>query len=161
LIWNLVGVLISLGAVIKVVEKISLSRLQHEPVSTAVVCLFFLIPAAWFTWGTKFGVRVSSAGVKSVSPSRISFTPWDEIARFVVAETRPTMIVRVLGGSRRGVCIWAEHADGGRTQLDALTLRPAWATALDRYCAALNGELAAWRGTGASIHSLTREGCVY
>ncbi len=94
LIWNLVGVLISLGPTINVVEKISLSRLQAEPAVTAAFCLFLLIPAAWFTWGLRFGVRVSSAGVKSVSPSRVSFTPWEDIARFVVAETVPTTAVR-------------------------------------------------------------------
>jgi hypothetical protein len=147
LIWNTAGVLIFIGPAVKVAEQISLSQIQDKPALDALLLLLFLLPAAWFTWGMKFGVFVSAGGVRSVSASRVSLTPWSEIARFVVDDSRPRTVVRLFDrGGGRGVCVWAEHPDGGRTPLEALSLRPVGAATLDRYCEALNGELAARRG---------------
>lgn len=94
--------------------------------------LFICIPAASFWWCQRLGVYVSRSGVKNVGINRTSFTPWSNIVRFVVDAYTPL-----------SACVQAEHPDGSRTPLTALSRWVRWKDVLFPYCDALNGELAA------------------
>lgn len=94
--------------------------------------LFLCIPAALVWWCQRLGVYVSRSGVKNVGISRTSFTSWSNIARFVVDGYTPL-----------SACVQAEHPDGSRTPLTALSRWVRWKDVLFPYCDALNGELAA------------------
>jgi hypothetical protein len=100
----------------------------------AIVLLFLSLPAAVAYWIPRFGVEVSERGVRSIAPTRVTFTGWDEIKRFVIAR-----------GALSGTCIAAEHWDGSMTPLNALA---SWLGQLDPYCDALNQELVNWRHLG-------------
>jgi hypothetical protein len=94
--------------------------------------LFLCIPAALFWSCQRLGVYVSRSGVKNVGMSRTSFTSWSNIVRFVVDVYTPL-----------SACVQAEHPDGSRTPLTALSRWVRWKDVLFPYCDALNGELAA------------------
>jgi hypothetical protein len=100
------------------------------------LALYAAIPTGWFFWTRRLGVYVSDAGVRNVSVSRVNFTKWPAIDRFVVAQYAPL-----------SSCVFAEHGDGSRTALNALSRWTKWQTALTPYCDALNHELAIRRPT--------------
>ena len=112
--------------------------LEH-PVPTAglpFLALFLCIPAAGFWWAQRLGVYVSKNGVKNVGLSRVTFTEWTNIKRFVVDIYTPL-----------SSCVQAEHPDGSRTPLTALARWTRRREDLIPYCERLNSELAT-RATG-------------
>ncbi len=108
--------------------------------------LFLCIPAALLWWCQRLGVYVSRSGVKNVGISRTSFTTWSDIARFVVDAYTPL-----------SACVQAEHPDGSRTPLTALSRWVRWKDVLFPYCDALNGELAAAGVEQRSTATRTKE----
>jgi hypothetical protein len=121
-------------ALITVSVGVPLARsVAQHPVSVAglpFLGLFLCIPAAGFWWNQRLGVYVSKSGVRNIGVSRVNFTEWSNVVRFVVDVYTPL-----------SACVQAEHPDGSRTPLTALARWARWKDALVPYCDALNGEL--------------------
>ena len=123
-------------ALITVSVGVPLARsVAQHPVPVAglpFLGLFLCIPAAGLWWNQRLGVYVSKKGVRSIGVSRVTFTAWPDIVRFVVDVYTPL-----------SACVQAEHPDGSRTPLTALSRWVRWKNVLFPYCDALNSELAA------------------
>jgi hypothetical protein len=145
---RLISSAIGVGALIWIAAEVipELTRplpREHGPVALliALLVLAFAIPIVVLIVSQRLGVRLSDEGVRNISVDTKSFTPWSDIAGFVVGPS-PWL--------SNALSVYLVDRDGHRTALTRMGTWPFWRGRVQSECDALNRELEFERDRGVA-----------